>query len=99
MYMNQEVTGALSPAWRRYTGAFEYIWMISKSYWPWLPAMIAGMVFVIRRQRSQIAHTHPVGRGGLRALRDHEEPRSALHAARVSGFRDSFRHRPLVAGA
>jgi 4-amino-4-deoxy-L-arabinose transferase-like glycosyltransferase len=48
MYMNQEVTGELSPAWRRYTGAFEYVWMISKSYWPWLPAMIAGLVFVIR---------------------------------------------------
>jgi 4-amino-4-deoxy-L-arabinose transferase-like glycosyltransferase len=50
LYMNQEVTGALSPAWRRYTGAFEYLWMISKSYWPWLPAMIAGMVFVIRKK-------------------------------------------------
>jgi 4-amino-4-deoxy-L-arabinose transferase-like glycosyltransferase len=50
LYMNQEVTGALSPAWRRYTGAFEYIWMISKSYWPWLPAMIAGMVVVIRNK-------------------------------------------------
>jgi 4-amino-4-deoxy-L-arabinose transferase-like glycosyltransferase len=50
MYMNQEVYGSLSPAWRRYTGAFEYIWMIAKSYWPWLPAMIAGMVLVIRRR-------------------------------------------------
>jgi len=50
MYMNQEVTGALSPPWRRYTGAFEYIWMVSKSYWPWLPAMVAGMVAVIRRR-------------------------------------------------
>jgi 4-amino-4-deoxy-L-arabinose transferase-like glycosyltransferase len=50
LYMNQEVTGALSPAWRRYTGAFEYVWMISKSYWPWLPAMIAGIVFVIRNR-------------------------------------------------
>jgi 4-amino-4-deoxy-L-arabinose transferase-like glycosyltransferase len=50
IYMNQEVTGALSPAWRRYTGAFEYIWMIAKSYWPWLPAMIAGMVFAIRKK-------------------------------------------------
>jgi 4-amino-4-deoxy-L-arabinose transferase-like glycosyltransferase len=48
LYMNQEVTGSLSPAWRRYTGAFEYLWMIVKSYWPWLPAMIAGMVLVIR---------------------------------------------------
>jgi 4-amino-4-deoxy-L-arabinose transferase-like glycosyltransferase len=50
LYMNQEVTGALSPAWRRYTGAFEYIWMIAKSYWPWLPAMIAGMVRVVRKK-------------------------------------------------
>jgi len=50
MYINQEVTGALSPPWRRYTGAFEYIWMVSKSYWPWLPAMIAGMVIVIRKK-------------------------------------------------
>jgi hypothetical protein len=50
LYMNQEVTGSLSPAWRRYTGAFEYVWMIAKSYWPWLPAMIAGMVVVIRKK-------------------------------------------------
>jgi 4-amino-4-deoxy-L-arabinose transferase-like glycosyltransferase len=50
MYMNQEVTGELSPPWRRYTGAFEYIGMITKSYWPWLPAMIAGVVAVIRRR-------------------------------------------------
>jgi 4-amino-4-deoxy-L-arabinose transferase-like glycosyltransferase len=49
-YMNQEVYGSLSPAWRRYTGAFEYIWMVVKSYWPWLPAMIAGMVLVSRRR-------------------------------------------------
>ncbi len=49
-YLNQEVTGPLSPAWRRYTGAFEYIWMIAKSYWPWLPAMIAGNVVVVRRR-------------------------------------------------
>lgn len=48
LYMNQEVSGTLTPAWRRYTGAFEYLWMISKSYWPWLPALIAGLVFVIR---------------------------------------------------
>jgi 4-amino-4-deoxy-L-arabinose transferase-like glycosyltransferase len=49
-YMNQEVYGSLSPAWRRYTGALEYIWMVAKSYWPWLPAMVAGMVLVIRRR-------------------------------------------------
>lgn len=48
LYMNQEVTGELSPAWRRYTGAFEYLWMIAKSYWPWLPAMAAGIVCTVR---------------------------------------------------
>jgi 4-amino-4-deoxy-L-arabinose transferase-like glycosyltransferase len=49
-YFNQEVYGELSPPWRRYTGAFEYVWMIAKSYWPWLPATIAGMVVVIRKK-------------------------------------------------
>lgn len=54
IYFNQEVYGALSPPWRRYTGAFEYIWMITKSYWPWLPAMVAGIVFVIRRRERRL---------------------------------------------
>jgi len=53
IYMNQEVTGSLTPAWRRYTGAFEYLWMIAKSYWPWLPAMVAGLVLAIRKRDSQ----------------------------------------------
>jgi len=47
-WLHNEVTGGLSPAWRRYTGAFEYLWMIGKSYWPWLPAMLAGVVAVVR---------------------------------------------------
>jgi 4-amino-4-deoxy-L-arabinose transferase-like glycosyltransferase len=47
-FLHDEVYGQLSPAWRRYTGAPEYLWMISKSYWPWLPAMIAGLVAVVR---------------------------------------------------
>ncbi len=48
LFLRDEVYGPLSPSWRRYTGAFEYLWMISKSYWPWLPAMIAGMIVVFR---------------------------------------------------
>jgi 4-amino-4-deoxy-L-arabinose transferase-like glycosyltransferase len=47
-WLDREVYGALSPAWRRYTGAVEYAWMLAKSYWPWLPAMIAGFLVVIR---------------------------------------------------
>ena len=49
-WLRNEVYGALSPSWRRSTGPFEYIWMMAKSYWPWLPVMIAGMVVVIRGQ-------------------------------------------------
>lgn len=47
-WLRNEVYGGLSPAWRRYTGAFEYAWMLAKSYWPWLPAMLAGLVAVVR---------------------------------------------------
>lgn len=47
-WLRNEVYGSLSPAWRRYTGAFEYAWMLLKSYWPWLPAMIAGITVVVR---------------------------------------------------
>ena len=47
-WLRSEVYGGLSPSWRRYTGAFEYAWMLAKSYWPWLPAMLAGLVVVIR---------------------------------------------------
>lgn|GEM_PF-2784579 len=49
-FLSNEVYGPLSPPWRRYTGAFEYVWMVSKSYWPWLPFMIVGLVTVIRRR-------------------------------------------------
>ncbi len=47
-WLNREVFGALSPPWRRYTGAPEYAWMLMKSYWPWLPATVGGIVVVYR---------------------------------------------------
>ena len=47
-WLRNEVYGGLSPAWRRYTGAFEYAWMLAKSYWPWLPAMLAGLTVAVR---------------------------------------------------
>jgi 4-amino-4-deoxy-L-arabinose transferase-like glycosyltransferase len=49
-WLRNEVYGSLSPSWRRFTGPFEYVWMLVKSYWPWLPVMIAGAVVVIRGQ-------------------------------------------------
>ena len=47
-WLDREAFGTLSPSWRRYTGLFEYVFMLAKSYWPWLPFAIAGMVTVIR---------------------------------------------------
>lgn len=49
-WLRNEAYGPLSPPWRRFTGVFEYAWMLSKSYWPWLPAMLAGLVLVVRRR-------------------------------------------------
>jgi len=53
-WLDREAFGALSPSWRRYTGLFEYVFMLSKSYWPWLPFAIAGMVTVIRGRRRRL---------------------------------------------
>ena len=39
--------------WRRYTGAFEYAWMLAKSYWPWLPFLIVGLVAAVRKRDSR----------------------------------------------
>ena len=50
-WLQREVYGSLTPSWRRYTGAIEYAWMLTKSYWPWLPAMLAGVVAIMRERR------------------------------------------------
>lgn len=55
LWLQEEVYGELTPAWRRYTGIFEYAWMLTKSYWPWLPASIAGLVVVIRSRDRRLA--------------------------------------------
>jgi 4-amino-4-deoxy-L-arabinose transferase-like glycosyltransferase len=47
-WLDREAFGALSPSWRRYTGVFEYAWMLAKSYWPWLPFMLVGLLSAIR---------------------------------------------------
>ncbi|HLG96114.1 MAG TPA: glycosyltransferase family 39 protein [Bryobacteraceae bacterium] len=53
-WLEREVYGSLTPAWRRYTGAIEYAWMLAKSYWPWLPAMLAGIVVLMRERKRQL---------------------------------------------
>jgi len=50
-WLQREVYGGLNPPWRRYTGAIEYVWMLAKSYWPWLPVMVAGGIAVVRERR------------------------------------------------
>lgn len=50
-WLNREVFGALNPPWRRYTGLPEYLWMLAKSYWPWLPATAGGIAIVARERR------------------------------------------------
>lgn len=54
VWLQQEVYGPLTPSWRRYTGAFEYAFMLLKSYWPWLPALAAGIALAIRGRRREL---------------------------------------------
>lgn len=53
-WLSREVYGPLNPPWRRYTGLPEYVWMLTKSYWPWLPATAAGMVAIGRERRRSL---------------------------------------------
>jgi 4-amino-4-deoxy-L-arabinose transferase-like glycosyltransferase len=50
-WLSREVYGSLEPPWRRYTGLIEYLWMLTKSYWPWLPFTLAGIVAIGRERR------------------------------------------------
>jgi len=54
LWLEQEVYGPLTPSWRRYTGAIEYAFMLLKSYWPWLPALAAGIWLTIRGRRREL---------------------------------------------
>jgi 4-amino-4-deoxy-L-arabinose transferase-like glycosyltransferase len=53
-WLSREVYGPLNPPWRRYTGLFEYAWMLAKSYWPWLPATVAGIIAIGRERRRSL---------------------------------------------
>jgi 4-amino-4-deoxy-L-arabinose transferase-like glycosyltransferase len=53
-WLSREVYGPLNPPWRRYTGIIEYAWMLAKSYWPWLPATVAGIVAIGRERRRSL---------------------------------------------
>lgn len=53
-WLSRQVFGALEPAWRRYTGVFEYLWMLVKSYWPWLPFTVLGAIMAVRRGEKRL---------------------------------------------
>ncbi len=53
-FLEITVYGSLNPPWRRYTGTVEYAFMLLKSYWPWLPALLAGIVLAIRGRRREL---------------------------------------------
>jgi 4-amino-4-deoxy-L-arabinose transferase-like glycosyltransferase len=49
-FLNDKVAGEVEGL-RRFTGAFEYAWMLLGSYWPWLPFLIAGLWIRDKRLR------------------------------------------------
>ena len=54
LWLENEVYGPFTPSWRRYTGPIENACMLLKSYWPWLPAMVAGLALAIRGRRREL---------------------------------------------
>jgi 4-amino-4-deoxy-L-arabinose transferase-like glycosyltransferase len=53
-WLSREVFGSLNPPWRRYTGVIEYAWMLIKSYWPWLPATVGGIIIIYRERKRRL---------------------------------------------
>lgn len=51
-FLSNKISGNELPPWRRFTGAFEYAWMLAKSYWPWLPFSATGL-WITARQRDR----------------------------------------------
>lgn len=49
-FLADKIAGGVTGA-RRFTGVFEYAWMLLQSYWPWLPFLIAGVWLRDKRLR------------------------------------------------
>jgi len=47
-FLSNKLAGDDPASWRRYTGLFEYAWMLLQSYWPWLPFTVAGLVMAMK---------------------------------------------------
>jgi len=49
-FLSDKIGGTVSGI-RRFTGVFEYAWMLLQSYWPWLPFLIGGLWIRDKRLR------------------------------------------------
>ena len=94
-WLSREVYGSLNPPWRRYTGLIEYLWMLTKSYWPWLPFTLAGVIAIGRERRRPLFLL--LGWAGTVLLLCAAARSRVLrvYAAGLSGVRDSGGHRNI----
>ncbi len=53
-FLNDKVNGDVAGSYRRFTGVFEYAWMMLQSYWPWLPLFGYGLWLAIREKRLKL---------------------------------------------
>jgi 4-amino-4-deoxy-L-arabinose transferase-like glycosyltransferase len=53
-FLRSGISAQTGGTWRRYTGAFEYAWMLAKSYWPWLPFTVWGLIVSIRERDRRV---------------------------------------------
>jgi hypothetical protein len=54
-FLKTKLAGETPGSLRMFTGVFEYAWMLAQSYWPWLPFLIVGLWFTIRKRDSHFA--------------------------------------------
>jgi 4-amino-4-deoxy-L-arabinose transferase-like glycosyltransferase len=54
-FLKAKLGGGATGTIRAFTGAFEYAWMLAQSYWPWLPFLLIGLWFTIRRGEKRFA--------------------------------------------
>jgi 4-amino-4-deoxy-L-arabinose transferase-like glycosyltransferase len=53
-FLRDKINGEVGGSWRRYTGVFEYAWMLLQSYWPWLPFLMVGLWTAIRTRDKRV---------------------------------------------
>ena len=52
-FLRDKLSGGMEGV-RRFTGLFEYAWMLAQSYWPWLPFLLGGLWATRRNPRLKL---------------------------------------------